>query len=75
VMEPGLGELMDTLKAQGIASTGPWFTHHLKMDPEIFDFEIGLPVSASSVQRAATEHLIPLMSVAECSKVCPEDRR
>lgn len=45
VMGPGLAELMATLGKQGIVPTGPWFTHHLKMAPEIFDFEIGVPVT------------------------------
>lgn len=47
VMGPGYRELMETLAAQGIAPTGPWFTHHLRMDPEIFDFELGVPVAAA----------------------------
>jgi len=46
VMQPGLAELMSTLAAQGIAPAGPWFSHHLKMDPDIFDFEISVPVTA-----------------------------
>jgi effector-binding domain-containing protein len=46
VMGPGIGELMATVAAQGIATAGPWFTHHLRMDPNIFDFEIGVPVAA-----------------------------
>ena len=46
VMGPSLGELMAAVAAQGIAPTGPWFTHHLKMDPDTFDFEIGVPVNA-----------------------------
>jgi effector-binding domain-containing protein len=44
VMGPGLMELMAAVAGQGIAPCGPWFTHHLKMSPEIFDFEICLPV-------------------------------
>jgi effector-binding domain-containing protein len=44
VMGPGIQELMAAVAAQGIAPTGPWFSHHLKMDPETFDFEIGVPV-------------------------------
>ncbi len=44
VMGPGIGELRAALQAQGVVPTGPWFTHHLKMDPETFDFEIGVPV-------------------------------
>jgi effector-binding domain-containing protein len=46
VMGPGITELMQTLAAQGIATTGPWFTHHLRMHPDTFDFEIGVPVAA-----------------------------
>jgi effector-binding domain-containing protein len=45
VMGPGLSELMATVAAQGIAPTGPWFTHHLRMDPAVFDFEICVPVA------------------------------
>jgi effector-binding domain-containing protein len=37
---------MDAVAARGIAPAGPWFTYHLRMDPEIFDFEIGVPVMA-----------------------------
>ena len=44
VMGPGLQELHAALDAQNIKATGPWFTHHLKMDPKVFDFEICLPV-------------------------------
>jgi len=46
VMGPGLSELMAAIAAQGIAPAGPWFTHHLRMDPDTFDFEIGIPVTA-----------------------------
>jgi effector-binding domain-containing protein len=45
VMGPCHSELMETVAAQGVAVTGPWFTHHLRMDPEVFDFEIGVPVA------------------------------
>ena len=45
VMGPGLAELKAAIAAQGIAITGPWFTHHLKMEPDVFDFEIGVPVA------------------------------
>jgi len=44
VMGPGLSELMAAVAAQGVSPTGPWFTHHLRMDPETFDFEISVPV-------------------------------
>jgi effector-binding domain-containing protein len=45
VMGPGHAELMAAVAALGVALTGPWFSHHLRMDPEIFDFEIGVPVA------------------------------
>jgi effector-binding domain-containing protein len=45
VMGPSYNELMSTLKEQGIEPTGPWFSHHFRMDPAVFDFEIGIPVA------------------------------
>ena len=45
-MGPGISELMAAVSAQGIAPAGPWFTHHLRMNPDIFDFEISVPVKA-----------------------------
>ncbi len=44
VMGPGFGELIAALKAQGIAPAGPWFSHHLRLDPDTFDFELGIPI-------------------------------
>lgn len=44
-MGPGITELMTTIATQGIAPDGPWFSRHLKMDPETFDFEISVPVA------------------------------
>ena len=49
VMGPGIGELMATIAAQGITPTGPWFSHHLKIAPDTWDFEISVPVSAPVV--------------------------
>jgi effector-binding domain-containing protein len=46
VMGPGITELMSTLAAQGIAPAGPLFSHHLRLDPDVFDFELGVPVEA-----------------------------
>lgn len=46
VMGPGIGEVMAAVAAQGTAPAGPWFTHHLRMDPRTFDFEVGVPVAA-----------------------------
>jgi effector-binding domain-containing protein len=49
VMGPGLSELRAALAAQNITPTGPWFTHHYKITPDIFDFEIGVPVDETVV--------------------------
>jgi effector-binding domain-containing protein len=46
-MGPGYQELMAALAGQSVAPTGPWFSHHLRMDPEIFDFEISVPVASA----------------------------
>ncbi|MBL8796456.1 MAG: GyrI-like domain-containing protein [Planctomycetia bacterium] len=44
VMGPAIGEVMSTLAAQGVAPAGPVFSHHFRMSPDIFDFEVGVPV-------------------------------
>lgn len=40
----GFKEVMGALAAQGIAPAGPWFVHHLKMDLETHEYEVGVPV-------------------------------
>ncbi|MEP7123654.1 MAG: GyrI-like domain-containing protein [Byssovorax sp.] len=45
VMGPTLKELMGAVAAQGIALAGPWLTHHRRMVPDIFDFEVSVPVA------------------------------
>jgi effector-binding domain-containing protein len=45
VMGPGVAEVMAAISAQGIAPTGPWFTHHFRRPTDTFDFEICVPVS------------------------------
>lgn len=65
VMGPGYGELMATLGAQGIVPAGRWFTHHLRMTPDTFDFELGVPVTApvAAAGRVTTGQL-PAATVA-----------
>lgn len=46
-MGEGRMELIDVLAAQGIAPIGPWFSRHYRMDPAVFDFEVGLPVASA----------------------------
>ena len=44
VMDPGLSEILAALADQCIEPSGPRLTHHLRIAPEIFDFEICVPV-------------------------------
>ncbi len=46
VMGPGIAELMAVVTALGVGPTGPWYSYHRRLDPELFDFEIGVPVSS-----------------------------
>lgn len=46
MMGPGISEVLSTIAAQGIAATGPWLTHHLRMDPQTWNFEISVPVAS-----------------------------
>lgn len=64
-MGPGISEVLAAVKAQGIGPAGPWFTHHLKMDPATFDFEICVPVTTpvTPVGRVKAGHW-PAMKVA-----------
>lgn len=49
VMGPGFMELAAVLQAQSLSPIGPAFSHHLRIDPALFDFELGFPL-ASPVQ-------------------------
>ena len=42
---PAVGELMAALAAQGLKPVGAVFAHHLKMSPDILDFELGVKVA------------------------------
>ena len=46
VMGPAIGEVLSTIAAQGIPAVGPVFSHHFKMNPGTFDFEVGVPVES-----------------------------
>lgn len=47
MMGPGIQEIIAAVVAQGIGPTGPVFSHHFSMQPDTFDFEIGVPVSSA----------------------------
>lgn len=44
-----MGEVIAAVQAQGIGPAGPLFSHHFRMEPEIFDFEVGVPVTSAVV--------------------------
>jgi effector-binding domain-containing protein len=46
VMGPAIQEVLGVVAAQGLAPSGPVFSHHFAMRPETFDFEVGVPVVA-----------------------------
>lgn len=41
---PALEEILTILSAQFVEPAGPAFAHHLGMSPDVFDFELGLPI-------------------------------
>lgn len=45
VMGPAIAEVFAALTSRHVAPIGPLFSHHLRMDPETFDFEVGVPVA------------------------------
>ena len=47
VMHPAIMEVIEAVKSQGIGPTGPVFSHHFDLQPGMFNFEVGVPVSAS----------------------------
>jgi effector-binding domain-containing protein len=46
VMGPAHQELMGALAAQGVTPASAWFSHHFRMDPATFDFEVGVVVAS-----------------------------
>jgi effector-binding domain-containing protein len=59
VMGPGFAELGTTLLTEGIKPSGPAFSHHFRMSPGIFDFELGFPVpkAVTPIGRVESGHL------------------
>jgi effector-binding domain-containing protein len=43
--QEAIHEILNALKAQGLAPDGGPFARHFRFDPGIFDFELGFPVS------------------------------
>jgi len=45
MMGPGIKEVYDVLKVQGVPPTGAWANHHFKNPSSHFDFEIVVPIA------------------------------
>ncbi len=59
-MGPAIREVLAALAAQGLAPAGPVFSHHFRMDPEFFDFHVGVPVEGTVAPAArVTEGKLP----------------
>lgn len=72
VVAPALQELRVALASQGVAPSGPWFTHHFRMSPEEFDFEIGFPVEAHvRASGRVTASRLPAARIAKTSYTGP----
>jgi effector-binding domain-containing protein len=46
-MGPAIGELIACLAGQGMMPAGPVYAHHFRLDPDVFDFEVGVPVAGN----------------------------
>ena len=44
VMGPAIAEVMAAASGQGAGPAGPVFSHHFRMDPDVFEFEVGVLV-------------------------------
>ena len=45
VMGPAIGEVMGVVIQQGAGPAGPVYSYHFSINPETFDFEVGVPVT------------------------------
>jgi len=65
VFGPSVTELMTTIAAQGIAPSGPVFTHHLRHPTDTFDFELSVPVGIPMAAAGRVQPSVwPAMKVA-----------
>jgi effector-binding domain-containing protein len=72
VMRPAIQELMTTLAIQGVTPSGPLFSHHFRMDPAVFDFEVGIPVASPITPTGrVTESELPATTVARTTYAGP----
>lgn len=55
VMGPAFEELFGTVMGQGITPGGPAYSYHRRFDPEVFDFELGVPVTSTVVPQGRVD--------------------
>ncbi len=74
-MAPAISEVIEAVIDQGIGPAGPVFSHHFDMQPGIFHFEVGVPVSGTvqSVGRVQPGQL-PAATVARTIYTGPYER-
>ena len=64
-MGPAREEVMRALAAQGATPAGPWFSRHFRMDPAVWDFEVGVPVTTAIAPTGrVTNSTLPAARVA-----------
>ncbi len=62
---PAVQELMATLADQGVKPVGAVFAHHLRMPPDMFDFELGVEVAAPATSAGRVKPgVLPAAKVA-----------
>lgn len=64
VMGPAMSELKSVVAAAGVAPGGPMFSHHLRMDPETFELELGIPVAEIVESGRVQAGALPAATVA-----------
>lgn len=68
VMSPAIGEVLATLRAQGIAPAGPMFSHHARRPSDTFEFAVGVPVPQAVVPAGRVQaDALPAVRVARAT--------
>ena len=70
-----MSELNQAVASQGVSTAGPMFTHHFRMDPNFFDFEIGVPVASPITPSGRVQSIeIPALSIVRAGIHWPLQR-
>ncbi|MBP8137429.1 MAG: GyrI-like domain-containing protein [Candidatus Eisenbacteria bacterium] len=72
VMMPALTEVRRALAEQEVTPAGPWLTHHLRVDPHVFDLEVGVPVWSTFTESGrVVASMLPAAKLARTVHVGP----